>query len=42
MQVTAVPDMHVPPWHESPWVHALPSEHEVPLPTVGFEHVPVV
>jgi hypothetical protein len=42
MQVTAVPGMHEPPWHESPWVHALPSEHEVLFAAGGFEHVPVV
>jgi hypothetical protein len=34
--------VHVPLWHVSVWVHALPSLHVVPLPAVGFEHAPVV
>jgi hypothetical protein len=40
--VTGLEPVHVPAWHVSPWVHALPSLQVVPLATVGFEHVPVL
>jgi hypothetical protein len=31
----------VPFWQDSPWVHALPSLHVVPLATTGLEHAPL-
>src|SRR6185436_19829229 len=31
VQVTGVPLVQAPAWHVSPWVHPLPSLHEVPL-----------
>ena len=34
--------MHVPVWHVSVCVQALPSLQEVPLGAFGFEQVPVV
>jgi hypothetical protein len=34
--------VHVPAWHVSVWVHALPSLHAVPSGAFGFEHAPVV
>ena len=33
--------VHVPDWHASVWVHALPSLHEVPSGALGFVQVPV-
>src|SRR5437667_184843 len=33
--------MHVPDWHVSVWVHALPSLHAVPFGSFGFEQVAV-
>jgi hypothetical protein len=33
---------HVPLWHVSVWVHAVPSLHVVPLLAVGFEQAPVL
>jgi hypothetical protein len=41
MHVTGLPPVHVPLWHVSDWVQALPSLHEVPFIAVGFEHAPV-
>jgi hypothetical protein len=38
---TPVP-LHVPPWHLSIGVHALPSLHVVPSGFAGFEQTPVV
>jgi hypothetical protein len=40
LHVTGFDPVHVPPWHESVWVHALPSLHVVPLAAAGFEQVP--
>jgi hypothetical protein len=34
--------VHVPDWHVSVWVQALPSEQELPLAFAGLEHAPVV
>lgn len=42
LHVTGFDPMHVPIWHVSLWVHALPSLHVVPLDAMGFEHVPVL
>jgi hypothetical protein len=42
VQVTGLEPAHVPDWHVSVWVHALPSLQVVPLAEIGFEHVPVV
>ena len=42
MQVTGVPPVHVPLWHVSDWVHALPSLQVVPFAAAGFEQVPLV
>ena len=42
LQVTGVDPTHVPFWHASPWVHALPSLHGVPFAAMGVEHVPVL
>ena len=33
--------MHVPAWHVSLCVQALPSLHDEPFAFAGFEHVPV-
>jgi hypothetical protein len=33
--------VQVPDWHVSVCVQALPSEHEVPLASAGFEQTPV-
>ncbi len=41
VQVTGFEPVHVPFWHESVWVQALPSLHVVPLAAFGFEHAPV-
>src|SRR2546426_581715 len=40
-QTTAFPPVHVPPWHVSVWVHALPSLHALPSGFAGLEQVPV-
>jgi len=37
-QPTGVPGTHVPAWHESPCVHALPSLHETPS-SLGVQDV---
>ena len=42
VQVTGLDPVHVPAWHESLCVHALPSLQLVPFAASGFEHVPVV
>ncbi len=39
--VTGFAPAHVPLWHESDCVQALPSLHVVPSVAVGFEHCPV-
>lgn len=41
VHVTALP-VHVPDWHVSGCVQALPSLHVVPSAFAGFEHTPVV
>jgi hypothetical protein len=41
VQVTGLAPVQVPFWQVSVCVQALPSLHEVPLATTGFEHVPV-
>src|SRR5207244_11892357 len=40
VQTTAVP-AHMPAWHVSPVVQALPSLQIVPLAATGFEQLPV-
>jgi hypothetical protein len=42
VQATGFDPAQVPFWHESVWVHALPSLQVVPLVAVGFEHAPVL
>jgi hypothetical protein len=42
VHVTGFPPVHVPDWHVSVCVHALPSLHALPSGFVGFEHAPVV
>jgi hypothetical protein len=42
VHVTAVPAVHVPLWHVSASVHALPSLQDVPFVATGFEQIPVV
>jgi hypothetical protein len=39
--VTGLPPVHVPLWHESVCVHALPSLQPVPFAAAGFEHAPL-
>jgi hypothetical protein len=39
--VTRFEPVHLPAWHESVCVHALPSLHVVPSAADGFEHMPV-
>jgi hypothetical protein len=39
-QVTGLPPVQTPAWHESVWVQRFPSLHVVPSATGGFEHVP--
>jgi len=39
---TGGPPTHEPPWHESPAVHALPSEQVVPFAAGGLEQTPVL
>jgi hypothetical protein len=39
--LTCVPLAHVPPWHESAVVQALPSVQAVPFGTAGLEHRPL-
>jgi hypothetical protein len=41
-QVTGLAPVQVPAWQVSVWVHALPSEQELPLAFAGFEQTPVV
>src|SRR5439155_237720 len=36
-----LPPVHVPPWHVSVCVHALPSSQALPFGFGGFEHTPV-
>jgi hypothetical protein len=40
-QTTLLPPTHVPPWHVSVCVQALPSLHVVPSGAAGLEHAPV-
>jgi hypothetical protein len=42
VQVTELPPVHVPLWHASLVVQALPSLHAVPLVTFGLEQMPVL
>jgi hypothetical protein len=42
VHVTELLPVHVPLWHVSVWVHALPSLHAVPFAAVGFEHAPLL
>ena len=42
VHVTGLEPVHVPLWHVSVWVHALPSLHVVPLVATGFEQEPVL
>jgi len=39
--VTGLPPVHVPLWHVSLCVHALPSLHDVPFAATGLLHAPV-
>jgi len=39
-QLGAMPGVHTPAWQVSAPLHALPSEHDVPLATAGFWHAP--
>jgi len=39
-QLSAAPGVHTAAWQVSTPLHALPSEHEVPLATAGFWHCP--
>jgi len=41
VHVTGFAPVHVPLWHVSVCVQALPSLHVVPFAAIGFEHVPV-
>ena len=41
MHVTGLVPVHVPAWHVSVCVQALPSLHEIPFGALGFEQVPV-
>ena len=42
VHVTGFEPVHVPLWHVSVCVHALPSLHDVPFAAAGFEHDPVL
>jgi hypothetical protein len=42
VQTTGLAPAHVPFWHVSDWVQALPSLQLVPLVTAGFEQTPLV
>ena len=39
--MTGLAPVHVPAWHVSLCVHALPSLHAAPFALLGFEHAPV-
>lgn len=41
VQVTGLEPAHTPDWHESTWVHALPSLQLLPFGKAGLEQVPV-
>ena len=41
VHTTGLPLVHVPVWHVSVCVHALPSLHAVPFAFAGFEQTPV-
>jgi hypothetical protein len=41
VHTTAVPALHTPVLQVSLWVHAFPSEHDVPSGATGFVHAPV-
>jgi hypothetical protein len=41
VHVTGFDPEHVPDWHVSVCVQALPSLHAVPFGAVGFEQMPV-
>ena len=40
-QTTGLAPVQVPAWQVSLFVHALPSLHDVPFASAGFEHCPV-
>ena len=42
VQVTGLEPLHVPFWHESLCVHALPSLHTSPFAAMGLEQAPVL
>jgi hypothetical protein len=42
VHVTGFEPAHVPDWHASICVHALPSLQLVPFDATGFEHVPLL
>jgi hypothetical protein len=42
VQITGLVPVHVPFWHESVCVHALPSLHGVPFAAAGLEQAPVL
>jgi hypothetical protein len=39
--MTGFEPVHVPAWHVSVWVHALPSLQPLPSGNAGFEQAPV-
>jgi hypothetical protein len=41
VHVTGFAPVQVPAWHESVWVHALPSLHAAPFARFGFEQEPL-
>src|SRR5204863_808551 len=41
VHTTGFPPVHVPVWHVSVWVQALPSEQPVPFGAFGFVQTPV-
>jgi hypothetical protein len=42
VHVTGLEPAQTPAWHESTWVHALPSVQLVPFGSAGLEHAPLV
>jgi len=42
LQLRAVPAVQTPLWHVSAPLQTFPSEHDVPLARLGFEHTPAV
>jgi hypothetical protein len=41
VQLTGLVPVHIPLWHESVWVHALPSLQLAPFAAAGLEQIPV-